>query len=363
MNRNLKKPLATLSFIMLAIVSCVYFSNNKNNGYDAYEVAMQFDKEHPGRGLDLYTDNVQDHAMAYGLYASTAAMLGMEEEARKSAEWLVDNAEHQSAYGWGLPYAWDAFQDGSVNPVDTVYGITTAIAVRGLLDSYVKFGGKELAESAMVALDYYSDHFTTTAQGGYFWYSDQSQDEKDTHNVSSMLLGQYARAGSLFSRDDYLEISRAAFTHLWEHRIDTEFGIKWHYSDYADTPNDAVHAAYIVQGIIDYSKYSGEIIETSELVKYLQGFIHSGGASEFNKHEHISEALLEQPARGWGVGMLIYTFADVGEGSYAEKAERSLTDYEFSANKFSVMPNEETFTPRTQAHISFGLARLKEGEI
>lgn len=52
------------------------------------------------------------------------------------------------------------FKYGPVRPVDAVYGITTSSAVRVSLETYAMFGGAELAESASIAVDYYSDDFT-----------------------------------------------------------------------------------------------------------------------------------------------------------------------------------------------------------
>src|SRR5690606_22848440 len=88
------------------------------------------DLQCPGFGFEPRTGRFQHHAMAYGIYASAAALLGLTTEARRGASFLVKNhCTRQGRAGWGLPFAWDAFADGSVNPAETIYGITNAFCV------------------------------------------------------------------------------------------------------------------------------------------------------------------------------------------------------------------------------------------
>ena len=37
-------------------------------------------------------------------------------------------------FGWGLPFAWDAFGDGTENNPNTVYSISTGLVIKALLD-------------------------------------------------------------------------------------------------------------------------------------------------------------------------------------------------------------------------------------
>src|SRR5690606_24124226 len=81
------------------------------------DVFALFDPQYPGRGPDSVRKESHDHAMAYGLFASAAAMAGKSGEAQVAADWLVSNSQPKpNAVGWGLPYAWDAFGDESTNP-------------------------------------------------------------------------------------------------------------------------------------------------------------------------------------------------------------------------------------------------------
>ena len=66
------------------------------------------------------------HAMAFAMIASASARLHDERICKIAADWLVEHATP----GWGLGYKWDAFNDGSINPTETIYGVTVALGVR-----------------------------------------------------------------------------------------------------------------------------------------------------------------------------------------------------------------------------------------
>jgi hypothetical protein len=326
----------------------------------ARQVIVQFDYWRPGFGPDLEKAEFQDHAMAYALYASAAAISGMEDRARVGADWLVANRFSGGGVGWGLPFAWDAFQDGSTNPASTIYGITTAIAVRGLLDVYGLTKDESYAETARLALDYYQRFYTRTQEHGFFWYSDQASDAIATYNVSSMLLGQYARAARLFGRKDYEELARRAVRDLWEKRRDTEHGTDWPYSDFANRPNDAVHAAYIVQGLLDYQAALGDGAALDGAIRYLRGFLRDGDIRLFVGHASLSAGDRNLKANAWGAGMLMFTLAEAGQVNDAALIKSLLRNYQCAPARFGRGPDCSSIVPREQAHIALGLARLEK---
>jgi len=160
-----------------------------------------------GYGLDpRHQDVSRYYPMAYALYAWAQAIHAKKTNsahARSNAEiaarWLINHSDlnGDSTVGWGLPFAWDAFGDGSTNPANTVYGITTALSVYALLEVFDLTGKKEFLSTALDALDGYITYFTALPDGtGYFWYSERSDDSHPVPNVSSMLAGAYAQAGS-----------------------------------------------------------------------------------------------------------------------------------------------------------------------
>ena len=94
-----------------------------------------------------------------------------------------------------------------------------------------------------------------------------------------------------------------AFRLVWGLRKQSELGMDWPYSDLMDRPNDVVHAAYIVQGLLDYAEATGRDLEMDQAIEYLGGFISDQGVYEFNEHPGLASKHCGQPARLWGVGM------------------------------------------------------------
>ena len=316
-----------------------------------------FDASHPGRGPDLGRPEIEDHAMAYALYGSAAAVTDRLAEARVAGDWLAGHAKLGDGTGWGLTYAWDAFADGSTNPVTTIYGITTALAVRSLLDVSEATGEDRYAKVAEAALDTYATRQTATANGLFFWYSDQPADAIEVHNVSSMLMGQYARAGVRLKRPGFAKLADAAYRELLSARRTSSDEAYWSYSAQPHSrPNDLVHASYIVQGLLDYQRARGQEPRIGPELAYLTGFATAQCATEFNVALH--KGACAKPARLWGVGMAIATLADAGRGGDAARFAQLLAPYRISAGHFGATPNARNFLPRAVSHVLFGLAQL-----
>lgn len=327
----------------------------------AKDVLSTFDVTHPGRGSDYFTEKPTDHAMAYGLYASAAALTKDISASIVAADWLVDNAHPTpGATGWGLPFAWDAFSDGSTNPVSTVYGITVAICIAGLLDTFELTKDERYAAMARAALDYYRPFFQETEHGGYFWYSDQPSDAIETLNVSAMLSGQYARAGALFERQDFIDVAAKGATYIWQRRLHSRFGDYWPYSTTQQKPNDDAHAAYIVQGLLDYQRATDTAeFDLAEAIRYLGAFTGPGGVTRFVPHEDdLSPEARKMPALLWGVGMLVYTLAEAGDLEAAKRTAEHIHLYRHE-NGYSALPGQKNTYPRFTGHLALGLARLE----
>jgi hypothetical protein len=300
--------------------------------------------------------------MAFGLLASTGAKMKDGPLARTAANWLVAHASlAANATGWGLGFEWDAFGDGSKNPAGTVYGITTALAVAGLLDAYEATRDNSYIKVAEAALDYYAKCFTVTADGGYFWYSDQPADSIDVYNVSSMLMGQYARASRLLDRKDFGKLARLASRQLLAGVQSVDGLPYWSYSERNDRPNDAVHAAYTVQGLIEFNRHMPDAYSLSGHAQYLSSFGVNGMVKEFSSHHDLSEEQSSKVARLWGVGMLIFTLVQLDDIDHARTYAEALEKYRVGGgNMLANLPNsDKAGEPRMISHVSLGLAELE----
>lgn len=317
----------------------------------AFNCLSRFDPVFPGRGLDAHAPaEVLDHAMAYGLYLSSVSIMGMEPEATNASEWLRENAIRKgNGFGWGLPFAWGAFGRSTPNPIDTIYGITTALAVQGLLYAYTRLGISHALQTATTALEYYEACSTTTNAGRFFWYSDQREDAQNVHNVNAMLAVQYQHAGMILERDDFKRLAKEAVNDLMAHVQAGEHGEFWNYSDSIERPNDAVHAAYTVLGLAAVEGPLGPSSDHYKAVEYLRNFFRDGKAYEFVHHPSLNQKKVDTLARPWGPGMLLFAGSELGDRHLIEKA------FPFAANA-----RIQSFYPRQMAHIAIGLAKCAD---
>lgn len=194
------------------------------------------------------SDRADDgHAMTGGLLLSSAGA----EEASRLADTLW---EHAAPHGWGLPYEWDAYRDGTVNPETTAYAITTALVLNGLLDA-----GLADERAADVAVAWAGCCWSD----GFFWYSDQPHDAIYTPNVSSMLAGVIFRfvheRPDLFALEEREALSSRANSAMTRLFATARPGPEWAYSDFEDRPNDLLHHVYTLWGAELYRQFGGSV--------------------------------------------------------------------------------------------------------
>jgi len=240
------------------------------------KVLLNIDVEHPGRGLaDYPSDEPADVPKSYAL-----VLLGAIEEAKqknlktvnslgeKAGQWLIDNADanNDGVIGWGVPIAWDAYGDGSVNPENTEYSISTAIVVDALLgwamyvDEQKKSEILVLVESALKP--YLSETMRTPV--GLLPYSLLIQDRKyDTFNSAVYLAGQMQRFAQITPSEELKESLQSAadstmLALIRNKKIAEKSGSwYWNYSIQEENPNDLPHAGYIVEGVLTYIDNQG----------------------------------------------------------------------------------------------------------
>ncbi len=312
-----------------------------------------------GVGLDPSQSSVNQYPMAFAVYASSAVIAARRTEndsyrdaATIAADWLVDNSDlnNDDLAGWGLPFAWDASQDGSTNPAHTVYGITTALAVKALLDVYELTGTRQYLDVAEETLDAYSNYYTPVDnRRGYVWYSQWPQDANPFPNVIAMLAGVYARAADVLDREDYKELAMSCAQYLMDCSIDDTHGLHWPYRVGRSKPNDAVHAAYVVEGLLELSAHCEISWDIDSALDYLEQYQDGEMLNRFVGY-------LPGPARSWGIGYLMYVLCLAGRCDAAEESLLALSTYEFSPGKYGHSPGGIILFPRFHTHILIALA-------
>jgi len=360
---------------------------------DYMTLLAEFPVENQGRGIDLLApDQEMDHATAYAqVLSSESYRYRVEPDAesanriRLAARWLIDNSDldGDGKKGWGFPFGWDAFGDGTVNLVNQAYAIDTAIVLLGLLDALDTDGIWSDAERREivglireVSVTWSAEFWTQTSEGnGYFWYSTNVADNHNVLNITAMFCGVLQRflhdhgsgltageSGMLGSRaDDGIRL------------IESEvilFGGKpfWNYAEspgVATNTNDMVHHVYILYGTQMYLDFGGGVaLRWTREDALGSARLFTGGGIMYNyPHDPFftnPRISLDAPANLWGLGMLIAYAAQMGEESLAESAVRTIKASYGDYPDMTLFPpgwiSDTRVYPRFTAHVLFGLA-------
>lgn len=189
-----------------------------------------------------------------------AAGLGSSEESvrtRLDTLWQARYTSESGGPGWGLPYAWDAFGDGTTNPDDTIYTYTTAMAALAFLDGYVALGDKTQLERAKAAVDTILSDCWGYVGGDLMsvWYSNQQPDQLDepyvVHNVNALTLAAIARIARYDDPSYESEKRNGMEAMLHEHSGFLGVEGQWKYQIGGRNRNDLVHHAYIALGLVE----------------------------------------------------------------------------------------------------------------
>jgi hypothetical protein len=321
----------------------------------AEQVFETFDRARPGYGPDPLAPTQRiNQPMALGWYAVAAVRLGHTRQARVACDQLLAMVHKGGGrrVGWGLDLPFDAFRDGSTNPAGTVYAVTDAIAIRGLLDTYRLTGDRRYSSAVRAALDYYKrrafERSTVGGRSGFFWYSDQRADigRYVVYNATSLLAGQYARASVVLHERSYRRVALRAMRFLWARRRTDGDGTYWPYAPGRGGDNDWVHAAYLVQGILDFNR----ALPRSRL-PISSAALHLRHQVAFSRSDD---------QRLWGIGMAMFTLASAGHARAAADVRRiTLPRNRYARNRYGEYPGGHEFFPRHVAHLVAGLAALE----
>ncbi|MBS8266265.1 hypothetical protein DYI25_17730 [Mesobacillus boroniphilus] len=337
-----------------------------------------------GKGLEPTFPGKSYQPMTYGLLLSSEIIYyrlfrdqNTLDRIQELVNWLIENKDldKDGIPGWGLPHEWDAYQNGSVNPPNHPYTITTSIVMNGLLDvlsmlELVSFKERAIIQGilAKTALHWCQNVWTSNAKGGYFWYSLSKTDSNFTVNVSAMFLGTLSRLlaehGCIFTEQKYSfvkgRINSAANSVISNVKLSKGMP-EWYYTIYEDPAkksklNDVIHHGYILWGMELYRKYGGlhPVPWTIEqAVKSIDRFIVNDKVYRFTE-------LNKGPARLWGAGMALAFYSSYDE---QEKVKHLIGIIDEQYGPFpdllyypSVSSKNKNFYPRFAAHVLWGLS-------
>lgn len=368
----------------------------------AYEklLAMYPEESQGLGGDDHFRLSPPEHQpMTYGLILTSEALrfrrTGADESRRrirKAMDWVLANADldGDDKPGWGLPQAWDAFQDGSTNPTNHPYTITTAIVLNGMLDALANRSFWSAGEcehicdlAGRVVMRWCREVWSNGYGGGFFWYSPNAADAIFAVNTPAMFLGSMTRLmhehAETFSAEEHrLVEARAdaqakAIVSTAELRGGSPF---WDYMAWPNfrnvrRPNDLVHHVYTVMGIETYRDCGGRVRlpwTRSGALRSLDSFWADEQIRQFPQdveYTGVQEALGRQPAILWGTGALLAGYACWADGPGAQRTlaaiERDYGPIPDLRLRPAEVDSNSTFYPRQAAHVLWGLALYTHG--
>lgn len=260
-------------------------------------VYARFDPRFPGRGVTDYPGNtVEDIPKSYAMILLAELdrrrhniRPDLPNLARTAGRWLLDNAHLNAdgATGWGVPVAWDAYGDGSENPENTVYSISTAIVADALIswmEASPRAPERRIVRTLSAALDEFARARRTPDQ--LLPYSLERSDRPyDTFNSAAYLAGQmqrfakYATSPALARRLERAADATVASL-VRNHRTSPTNSWYWQYSKQEKTANDMPHASYIIDGLRTYVRESGRLagrVDRRAVVRHLRDFFDGSG--------------------------------------------------------------------------------------
>ena len=358
--------------------------------YQAYgrllytKLLSAFPEDHQGAGREPVFPGVSEQPMTYGLLLSAESLhyrWNRREESKKRIQkavmWLLGNndLDNDGKPGWGLPDAWDAFQDNKLNPANHPYTITTAIVLESLLEALAitEFKSSSLSTQILdtikaVVLRWNNEVWSESdPHAGYYWYSPSRDDAFFVINVNSMMIGVQRRLlsqyESIFSASErcFIEAnSDAAVKGIIQQAAFRDSAPVWPYIAVPnifnrDRENDLIHHSHILWGLELYRSYGGGINipwTTETALRTLDRFFLKGQFYRFPQ----DHALTKRPARLQGPGLALALQGRYGKnrtaGDYLSAIDRLYGPFP----NLHYLPNDINFYSRQAVHVLYGLS-------
>ena len=229
---------------------------------------------YPGNGIDIFDNQNKNRPMAYGLLMSAEQNRYLHTSSseaylfvKKCGKWLMENSDlnNNNITGFGLADYWDAFNDGSINEIHHEYTITTAIAVKGLLDWYDIENDQdlklEIKNFVFECLSPFLDDRYDSPIGIPSYSFNPNDTIYDVYNPAAYLAGQLKRFSNItedINLKETLSLKSNTIIEVLEQnvKLDDQFNFCWHYSIQHQKIQDLLHACYVIEGIRDFKNAS-----------------------------------------------------------------------------------------------------------
>lgn len=359
------------------------------------DLLNKFPIEKQGYSLERGMKEKTEQPMTYALVLSSESLRykavkneESEKRIRNAAKWIIENSDlnKDGNPGWGLPQPFDAFADGTTNPENHPYTITTAIVIESLLDAlsikdfWTEAEKKQIKDLISdVTLYWLKNIYVGGENMGCLGYSQEITDMYYyTPNVSGMFLSGLVRI--LTEHNEIFDETQKTFVTQRTHSIAKKLtstvilndGIPyWHYvvnPDKANSPrpNDPVHHIYILWGIEEYRDHFNEIaipFSRNDSIASVDSFLRGCKIYHFPQNQIYTgadEQFNERPANLWGVGMVLAFYAKydgykktnniskIIDNNYGPIPDLTMWSMDFS--------KDDEFYERYAAHVLFGLA-------
>lgn len=372
------KSIASSLFLIALLIGCSeqhedseYVAISPGEAYTA--ILGNLDPDRPGRGKDVFNHRKQDRPMAYGLILSAESNRfkatkdsSAIQMARNCGRWILNNSDLNSngIYGFGLADAWDAFGDSSVNPANTEYTITTALAVEGLLDWYQIESDSLLLDSIVQVLDgclkpYLNEQFNSPLQIPAYSLSIPDR-HYDVYNPAAYLSGVLMRYSKLIEDDSISSLAEAKADVIMEELLrnqnkDENGNSYWNYGIQIKRPNDLVHACYIIEGIRSYKEAGRSVaISYEAAMGHLMSFYNHNKWFEYVEEDSQTNNI---NSRLWGLGMLMFSLSQNGNDQSIEATLwPQIMRYHKGDGYFRFKENDDRSLVRQDAHLLLGLS-------
>lgn len=310
----------------------------------------------PGRGLTDYPVDIEyDIPKAYAMIVKAAELdagrtLTLSALSRTSESWLVahDDEDGDGVKGWGLPFEWDAFGDGTPNAANTEYAITTAIVIDALLDRADTMTGPQRVATLDLAWQAISSYLdpTVATPGGMAPYSLTPQDRGwDVFNTAAYLAAMAQRLSRMendVDRVTRLELfADTAMQVFLDRRLVTREGAwYWPYLLPGSSVNDLPHAAYIIYGIETYVREGGRLADSfprDRIWSHLKDFVPSD-VGYMRAYPYFVET--SAIARAYDVGFALATLCLFGDPlpNVREQLTAVLSNYRVDSGHYAKLP-------------------------